>query len=97
MPGVSPTIYNAITDRNTYPKPPLPQLGAAGFTFNDPTFGSKILRVTDGNTRPGVTNRSYRVASNAHLEGWNASSTMFYVMSNDGTSIPYTFDAATMT
>jgi len=93
---VSPTAYNAITDRNTYVKPALPALGAAGYTFNDPTFGSKIMRATDGNTRPGVVNRSYRVPSNAHLAAWNKTSTMFYVLSSDGTSIPYTFDAATM-
>jgi len=60
----------------TYVKPALPQLGAAGFTFNDPVFGSKSLRVTDGYTRPGTTNRSYRVPSNAHLSAWNSSSTI---------------------
>jgi hypothetical protein len=93
---VSPTTYNAISDRNAYAKPALPLLGAAGFTFNDPTFGSKILRVTDGNTRPSFTNRSYRAPSNAHLSVWNATSTMFYIVSNDGTSIPYTFDPVSM-
>jgi hypothetical protein len=96
-PGVAPTVYNAISDRNAYPKPALPALGAAGFTFNDPTFGSKVARVTDGNTRPGMVNRSYRVPSNAHLAAWNASSTAFYVVSGDGTLIPYRFDQATMT
>jgi hypothetical protein len=86
-----------VSDRNAYAKPALPQLGAAGFSFTDPTFGSKILRVTDGMTRPGVANRSYRVPSNAHLTAWNASSTAFFVMSNDGTAIPFAFDPATMT
>jgi hypothetical protein len=96
-PAPSPTAYNAVTDRTTYVKPALPQLGAAGYTFYDPTFGSRILRVTDGNTRPGTPNRSYRVPSNSHLATWNAASTGFYVISNDGTAIPYSFDAATMT
>ena len=95
-PADAPTAYNAITDRNTYVKPSLPRLGAAGYSFNDPTFGSKIMRVTDGRTRPGVRNRSYRVASNAHLAAWNATSTAFFVMSNDGTSIPFAFNPATM-
>ena len=90
-------VYNAIIDRNAYPKPAVPLLGAAGYSFNDGTFGSKILRVTDGNTRPGLTNRSFRVPSNAHLAAWNASSTAFYVLSNDGTIIPYAFEPATMT
>jgi hypothetical protein len=83
-------------DRNTYAKPPLPSLGAAGYTFNDPTFGSKMLRVTDGNTRPGTANRSFRVPSNAHLAAWNASSTAFFIIASDGTVVPYAFDAPTM-
>ena len=89
--------YNAISDRNPYTKPPLPALGAAGFAFSDPTFGSAMLRVTDAFTRPGLVNRSFRVPSNAHLSAWNATSTMFYVISTDGAAIPYTFDAAAMT
>ena len=47
-----------------------------------------MLRVTDGQTRPGLTGRSCRVPSNAHLAAWNASSTAFFVVSNDGTAIP---------
>jgi hypothetical protein len=93
----SPAFYNAISDRNAYAKPALPALGTAGFTFSDPTFGSKMLRVTDGQTRPGLTNRSFRMPSNAHLAAWNASSTAFYVVSNDGTVIPYAFNPSTMT
>ena len=92
-----PSQYSAITDRGARPKPPLPQLGAAGYTFNDPTFGSKILRVTDGQTRPGMLNRSFRVSSSAHAAEWNTTGTMFFVMSNDGTIIPYRFDPSTMT
>src|SRR5262249_38228203 len=95
--GGVPLSYSAISDRNTYTKPPLPSLGAAGFAFTDPVFGSSLVRVTDGQTRPGFLNRSYRVPSNARLSAWNANSTMFYVVSNDGTVIPYTFDSATMT
>jgi hypothetical protein len=96
-PGVSPTAYSAISDRLARPKPPVPTLGPAGFKLTDPTFGSRILRVTDGATRPGLPNRSFRVSSNAHLSVWNLTSTMFYVISNDGSVIPYRFDAATMT
>ena len=88
--------YSAITDRNVYTKPPLPFVGPAGFRFADPTFGSNMLRVTDGGTRPGMLNRSFRVPSNAHLSAWNSNSTAFYVISNDGTVIPYSFNAATM-
>jgi hypothetical protein len=96
-PTGAPSAYNAISDRNPYVKPAVPSLGPAGFVFADPTFGSGMVRVTDGQTRPDRVNRSFRVPSNAHLAAWNADSTAFYVMSNDGTSIPYEFNAATMT
>ena len=92
----SPLAYNAITDRTARLKPALPQVGAAASQFADPTFGSTMMRVTDGNTRPGALNRSYRVSSNAHLSVWNANSTAFYVLSNDGTVIPYQFDPVAM-
>src|SRR5205807_2218927 len=91
------TCYNAITDTNTRTKPDPPVPGAAGWTYTDPTFGSTILRVTDGNTRPGALDRSYHVQSNAHLASWNTTGTMFYVTSNDGTVVPFTFNPATMT
>jgi hypothetical protein len=96
-PSGAPSSYNAISDRNPYVKPLVPLLGPAGFAFADPTFGSRMMRVTDGQTRPGSLNRSFRVPSNAHLAAWNADSTAFYVMSNDGTAIPYSFNPATMT
>jgi len=56
-----------------------------------------MVRVTDGRTRPGMLNRSFRVPSNAHLAAWNSTSTAFYVVSNDGTVIPYAFNPTTMT
>jgi hypothetical protein len=96
-PAASLVSYGAITDRNAYAKPRLPFVGAAGFRFADPTFGSNMLRVTDDRTRPGRLSRSFRVPSNAHLSAWNSNSTAFYVISNDGTVIPYSFNAATMT
>jgi len=93
----TPTSYNAITDTNPRTKPAPPALGAAGTKITDQTFGSTILRVTDANTRPGSVNKSYRVSSNSHLNVWNSNSTYFYVVSGDGTVIPYSFNAAAMT
>jgi hypothetical protein len=92
-----PTTYAAITDHKIYPKPSPPSVGGAGFKFNDPVFGSRMLRVTDGQTRPGLRNRSFRVPSNSHLAAWSCDSKAFYVVSNDGAALPYTFDAASMT
>jgi hypothetical protein len=91
-----PTSYTAIADTVARPKPAVPAIGAAGYTFADPTFSSRMMRVTDASTRPGSPNRSYRVSSNAHLAAWNTTSTYFYAVSGDGTIIPYAFNAATL-
>jgi hypothetical protein len=92
----APTAYDAVTDRLTRVEPPLPSLGDAGFLFNDPTFGSRLLRVTDGRVRPARLDRSYRTPSASHQNAWNTTSRYFYVMSTDGTVVPYQFDPASL-
>jgi hypothetical protein len=90
--------YDAVIDRTTYPKPALPALGAAGFTFQDPVFQSTMRRVTDAVTRPGSPNRSYRTPSSPHQNAWSVKSSYFYVMGSGGAGpIPYAFDASTGT
>jgi len=42
------TAATLITDLAVYPEPPLPSLLQAGAQTIDPTFGTKILRLTDG-------------------------------------------------
>ena len=85
-----------MSDRVSRPKPALPALGPAGFRFIDPAFSSAIVRVTDASTRPGSPGASYRTPSASPQVAWNAASTYFYIVSTDGTVIPYSFDAATM-
>jgi hypothetical protein len=92
----SVATYAARADRSTHSKPPLPQLGPAGFTFTDPAFGSRMLRVTDASTRPGAINQSYTTPSAAHQTAWNANSTYFYLRSVDGYFVPYAFNASSM-
>src|SRR5687767_13486617 len=82
--STAPSSYYAITNRNTYQKPPVPTLGPAGSRFVDPTFAARLLRVTDANTRPGFPGRSYSTPSAAHQLAWNATSDRFYVRSLDG-------------
>ena len=94
--SAAPSSYFAIKNRNAYPKPQPPTLGAAGWRFVDPTFGTRLLRVTDQNTRPGFPGRSYSTPSAAHQLAWNATSDRFYIRSLDGWFIPYDFDPLTM-
>jgi hypothetical protein len=93
-PSGAPTTYLAISDRVARPKPALPALGLAGFTFADPTFGSTIIRVTDANTRPISQNLSFRTPSASPQVAWSSTSSYFYVVSTDGTVVPYAFDAS---
>jgi hypothetical protein len=92
-----PTTYHAVTNRNTYPPPALTAVGSAGFRFTDPTFGARMMRVTDANTRPEYPGRSYSTPSAAHQLAWNATSDRFYIRSLDGWFIPYDFSPVTMT
>ena len=38
-----PLVYQAVSDIKVYPKPPLPKMGPAGFSLDDPTFGCRIF------------------------------------------------------
>jgi regulation of enolase protein 1 (concanavalin A-like superfamily) len=96
-PSPVPTTYSAPTDRIPRPKPALPTIGGAGSIFTDPAFGSKILRVTDANTRPASTGVSFRTPSAGPQIAWDMASKYFYVTSTDGTILVYSFDASTMT
>ena len=87
--------YDAIHDRDARPEPSLPAVGAAGTTFFDPVFSSQLWRVTDGATRPGAADRSYRTPSGTHQNAWSADGAYFFVVSTDGTIVPFAFDAVT--
>lgn len=92
-----PTGPQPISDRIARTKPPLPSLGAAGYRFADPVFGSAISRVTDATTRPAALNLSFRTPSASHTLAWNAASNLFYLVSTDGTIVPYSLSPATGT
>jgi len=89
----APTAYNAVTDRGPRTKPTLVKLGDAGFSFNDPAFGTRVWRVTDRLTRPDAPDRSFRTPSATHQTAWSANGSYFYVVSNGGTIVPFAFDS----
>ena len=96
-PQATSDQYGAITDRIARPKPRTAAPAAAGGRFTDSVFGSRMLRVTDGNTRPGARNVSYRSPSGSHQNAWSASGNYFYVISTDGSVVPFAFNRTTVT
>src|SRR5438094_4993608 len=92
-----PSAYNALSDRNVYPYPTLPSLGGAGYQFIDPKFGSKMIRITDANTRPDRAGRFWASPSSAETSAWNTNATKFYVVGGGGEQLPYNFNPTTMT
>lgn len=91
----APTTYSGVTDRGPRAKPAPIKLGGAGFSFNDPVFGSRIWRITDRFTRSDAVDRSFRTPSATHQNAWSADSSYFYVVSNGGAMIPFAFDKNT--
>jgi hypothetical protein len=71
-------------------------MGPAGSIINDPTFGSRILRVTDPNSDPKRAGRSLFTPSSAEQNPWNKDTTMFYVVTAGGSFLLYDFDPATL-
>jgi hypothetical protein len=92
-----PPIYCARSDRNLQSETPMspPAVNAA---FDDPDFGSWMVRVTDANvlTGVGLNNLSYITNSSAEQNTWNTDSTKFYVIGNGSNYLLYLFDPSTM-
>ena len=93
-----PPNYCARTDVRveTYPKTP-PAIGPAGSIINDPTFASRIVRVTDAKTDWRGPSASYSTPSSAEQNSWNTDSTKFYVRASDSRLVLFDFNPSTMT
>ncbi len=91
--------YNAVTDMGvraaTLDK--LPKIANAGSSVTDPDFGTKILRVTDGNVLPNDPNASFVTSANGNVSEWSADSTKFWLSSLHGAFVFYNFDATHFT
>lgn len=73
------------TDRKVYPEPKLPTLPKAGGTFVDPTFGTRLLRVTDEADGKSCHN------AYAYWPTFNKDATRFHINCG-GTATLYHFD-----
>ena len=79
--------YAVPSDLVVRPAPPLPPLGAAGFQFQDPSFGAWIVRVTDADTRPDSPGIAYGTPTSSEANTWNSDSTLFYVRDLNGSDL----------
>ncbi len=68
----APSSYNAYTGTDVKPIPAAPTLGVANSISTDPTFGSRVLRVTDANTKGG---ESFISTDSGFSRTWNSNST----------------------
>jgi hypothetical protein len=90
-----PPHYCARTDRRTEPYPKTaPAIGPAGSIITDPTFGSRIVRVTDAKTRTGET---FSTPSSATQNPWNSAGTSFFLLTRNLEIILYDFNPSNMT
>lgn len=79
------------TDFGTYPEPPLPALPEKGQKFNDPTFGTEIMRVTDASD--GESNGTWYT----FWPSFNCDNTKLLARVNSGQSAVYDFVPQTFT
>jgi hypothetical protein len=93
----SPPNYCARTDLRveSYLKIP-PALGPAGSIINDPSFGSRMVRVTDAKSDPRRPSGSYATPSSSEQNSWNRDDTKFYVRGIDGSVLLFEFNPSTM-
>src|SRR5205807_841247 len=82
-----------ISDRNFYPKPPLPVVPSAGGRYRDPVFGADILRATDANDCPGNGCGTFY----SHWPTFNYNNTRIFYRSERDTAKIKSFDAANFT
>jgi Concanavalin A-like lectin/glucanases superfamily/Bacterial Ig domain len=90
----APSLYSAYSGTDAKPIPPAPVLGPANSVINDPTFGSRILRVTDQNTLGGAS----LIPTDAGFHRtWNANSTAIKLTNAHGQAYWLEFTPAAFT
>ena len=89
--AIAPTTYSAYTGTDAKQIPHAPALGPANSIIQDPTFGSRILRVTDAHTNGGD---SLIPEYAGFFRTWNANSTALKLHGPHGTSFWLEFHAS---
>ena len=88
---VAPTTYPLYKGTDPKPVPPAPALGPANSVITDPTFGTRILRVTDQNTDSG---NSLISTETGFKRTFNANSTAIKLSGVGGKGFWLEFNAA---
>src|SRR5262245_5509527 len=88
----APSTYSAYTGTDAKALPPAPALGPANSFIKDPTFGSRILRVTDQNTSSG---QSFIPTDAGFFKTWNADSTAIKLSGPSGQGYWLEFNPST--
>lgn len=89
-----PPFPNAITDRLVHNKTPMSP-PTAGRVFQDPDFGSSMVRVTDENTNPRTPGSFFRNATPDSNE-FSVDNRKFYVAGAQRAILAFGFDPSTM-
>jgi hypothetical protein len=90
-----PLNYTAVSDRVVRTVPTLPTLGAAPYAFTDPTYGTRMVRVSDANTLGGSASlRS--LGGEGNTQAWSLDSKYFVLTSTSGGGHLFSFNPVTM-
>jgi hypothetical protein len=89
----TPPALEVITDREPRPIPALPSI-EPGQVITDPTFGSRILRVTGPNTGSELV--SYRSSDSPMQRSWNATISRLTVEDTYGSQHVFSFEPGPM-
>ena len=87
----APSRYSGYSGTDPKRIPPAPSLGPANSVFTDPTFGSRILRVTDARTGDGA---SFMTEDGGYFRTFNANATAIKLRRANGQSYWLEFNAA---
>jgi hypothetical protein len=93
--GQTATTYSARTDRLLQLQTPMDP-PAVNAVFQDPDFGSNMVRVTDANTNPSSPGLFYRNASVGDQNTWAVDESKFYVIDQNGQMKFFAFDPLAM-
>src|SRR5258706_9333740 len=91
--GISP-YPNAITDRAMHTETPMAPPPVRTL-FNEPDFGSLMVRVTDENTNPKAPGSFFRNPL-PDVNEWSVDNRKFYVSGSNTTLLTFGFDPSTM-